>query len=41
MTSDASLIDLEGDACAALDNLPNDLVGEKNENRDDDFVGPV
>ncbi len=41
MTNDANLIDLEGEACAALDNLANDLDGEKNEKREDDFVGPV
>jgi hypothetical protein len=41
MTRDANFIDLEGEAWAALDNLPNDLEGEKKEKREVDFVGPV
>jgi hypothetical protein len=41
MMTDASLMDLEGEACAALDNLPNDLEGEKNEKNEEAFEGPV
>ena len=41
MTSDANLMDLEGEAWAALDNLPNDLDGVKKENTEDVLEGPV
>ena len=39
--TDASFIDLEGEAWAALVNLPNALDGENNEKKEDVFVGPV
>jgi hypothetical protein len=41
MTSDANLMDLEGEAWAALDNLLNDLDGVKKENTEDVLEGPV
>jgi hypothetical protein len=41
MMTDANLMDLEGEAWAACDNLPNDLEGEKNEKNDDVLEGPV
>ncbi len=34
-------MDLEGEAWAALVILANALVGEKRENKDEDFEGPV
>ena len=41
MMTDANLMDLEGEACAELDNLLNALEGEKNEKNEDAFEGPV
>ena len=41
MMTEASFMDLEGEAWAALVILANALVGEKRENKDEDFEGPV
>ena len=41
MMTEASFMDLEGEAWAALVILANALVGENRENKDEDFEGPV